>query len=112
MLKTFFLLLSAGKLGKVLTTCGTMLLSVFAYTLVFGWRYAVGLVGLVRMAPAAIQKADRMTPTHQAQRARRSSPQAINPVPSRRMIARGRSRAATQPPALCMIVALSTTATP
>lgn len=47
MLKTFFLLLSAGKLGKVLTTGGTMLLSVFAYTLVFGWRYAVGLVGLI-----------------------------------------------------------------
>lgn len=38
---------AAGKLGKFLTTGGTMLLSVFAYSFVFGWRYAVGFVALI-----------------------------------------------------------------
>ena len=40
-------LLAAGKLGKVLTSGGTMLLSVFAYALVYGWWYAVGFVLLI-----------------------------------------------------------------
>jgi Zn-dependent protease len=40
-------LFAAGKLGKFLTTGGTMLLSVFAYSFVFGWRYAVGFVALI-----------------------------------------------------------------
>lgn len=35
------------KFGKVLTTGGTMLLSVFTYAWVFGWRYAVGFVALL-----------------------------------------------------------------
>lgn len=47
MSKLLFWLISAGKLGKVLTTGGTMLLSVFAYSLVFGWPYAAGFVGLI-----------------------------------------------------------------
>lgn len=38
---------AAGKLGKFLTTGGTMLISVFAYSFVFGWRYAVGFVALI-----------------------------------------------------------------
>jgi Zn-dependent protease len=46
-MKFILLLLSAGKLGKLLTTGGTMVLSVFAYALVYGWGYAVGLVGLI-----------------------------------------------------------------
>ena len=46
-MKALLFLLSAGKLGKVLLTGGTMLLSVFAYALVFGWWYAVGFVGLI-----------------------------------------------------------------
>ena len=37
----------AGKMGKLLTTGGTMLLSVFAYSLVFGWPYALGFVILI-----------------------------------------------------------------
>lgn len=37
----------AGKLGKVLLTCGTMVISIFAYSLVFGWYYALGLVLLI-----------------------------------------------------------------
>jgi Zn-dependent protease len=41
------LLFSAGKLGKLLTTGGTMLLSVVAYAFVFGWWYAVGFVLLL-----------------------------------------------------------------
>ena len=37
----------AGKMGKLLTTGGTMLLSIFAYSMVFGWPYAVGFVLLI-----------------------------------------------------------------
>ena len=40
-------LLVGGKFGKLLMTGGTMALSVFAYALSYGWRYAVGLVGLI-----------------------------------------------------------------
>jgi Zn-dependent protease len=40
-------LLAAGKLGKVALTGGTMLLSVFAYALIYGWPYAVGFVALI-----------------------------------------------------------------
>ena len=47
MLKLLGALLAAGKLGKVALTGGTMLLSVFAYALVFGWWYAVGFVALI-----------------------------------------------------------------
>ena len=46
MIKTL-LLLKAGKLGKVLLTGGTMLLSVIAYSWFFGWWYAVGFVALI-----------------------------------------------------------------
>jgi len=47
MIKTLLLLLKAGKLGKVLLSGGTMLLSVIAYSWIFGWWYAVGFVGLI-----------------------------------------------------------------
>ena len=47
MLKLLGYLFAAGKLGKVALTGGTMLLSVFAYALVFGWWYAVGFVLLI-----------------------------------------------------------------
>jgi Zn-dependent protease len=40
-------LLAAGKMGKMLTTGGTMLLSMLAYSWVFGWRYAAGFVLLI-----------------------------------------------------------------
>ncbi|BCA56449.1 hypothetical protein W02_35890 [Nitrospira sp. KM1] len=46
-MKTLLLLLSAGKLGKAAVTAGTMLLSMGAYALVFGWWYAVGFVLLI-----------------------------------------------------------------
>lgn len=45
--KLLFLLFGGVKLGKLLLTGGTMLLSVFAYGLVFGWRYAAGFVLLI-----------------------------------------------------------------
>jgi len=45
--KFLIALLFAGKLGKLLGTGGTMLLSVFAYAWIFGWAYAVGFVGLL-----------------------------------------------------------------
>jgi Zn-dependent protease len=40
-------LLAAGKLGKLLTTGGTMLLSMLVYSWVFGWKYAAGFVLLI-----------------------------------------------------------------
>ena len=40
-------LAKAAKLGKLFLTSGTMLLSVFAYSWVFGWPYAVGFVALI-----------------------------------------------------------------
>ena len=46
-MKVLLALLAAGKLGKVLLTGGTMIISVFAYALVFGWWYAVGFVLLI-----------------------------------------------------------------
>ena len=47
MVKLLLLLLSGAKLGKLLVTGGSMLLSVFAYSLIFGWRYAVGFVAML-----------------------------------------------------------------
>lgn len=47
MIKALLLLLNAGKLGKLFLTGGTMLLSVIAYSWVFGWWYAVGFVILI-----------------------------------------------------------------
>jgi Zn-dependent protease len=46
-MKVLLALLTAGKLGKVLTTGGTMLFSMLAYSWIFGWPYAVGFVVLL-----------------------------------------------------------------
>lgn len=46
-MKFLLLLLTAGKLGKVLVSGGSMLLSVVAYAFIYGWRYAAGFVGLI-----------------------------------------------------------------
>jgi len=45
--KLLVALLAAGKFGKLLTTGGTMLLSMAVYAWVFGWPYAVGFVLLI-----------------------------------------------------------------
>ncbi|HJV69994.1 site-2 protease family protein [Ideonella sp.] len=45
--KLLLLLLSGAKLGPLLKTGGTMLVSVVLYAFVFGWRYAVGFVALL-----------------------------------------------------------------
>ena len=47
MLKLLLALLAAGKLGKVLLTGGTMIISVFAYALLYGFWYALGFVLLI-----------------------------------------------------------------
>jgi Zn-dependent protease len=47
MIKTLLTLLTLGKLGFVLKTGGTMILSVGVYAFVFGWWYAVGIVLLI-----------------------------------------------------------------
>ena len=46
-MKLLLLLLGGLKLGKLLTTGGTMLISVAAYSFIFGWPYAVGFVLLI-----------------------------------------------------------------
>ena len=47
MIKTILTLLAPGKLGFVLKTGGTMIISVAVYAFVFGWWYAVGIVLLI-----------------------------------------------------------------
>jgi Zn-dependent protease len=47
MLKLVFLLFAGLKFGKLLTTGGTMLISVVVYAFIYGWRYAVGFVALL-----------------------------------------------------------------
>ena len=47
MIKALLLLLKFAKLGPLLKSAGFMLVSVGAYALLFGWRYAVGLVLLL-----------------------------------------------------------------
>ena len=46
-LALIFGLFKAAKFGKFLLSGGTMLLSVFTYAWLYGWWYAVGLVGLL-----------------------------------------------------------------
>ena len=46
-MKLLLLLLGTVKLGKIATTGGTMLLSLATYALVWGWRYAAGVVALL-----------------------------------------------------------------
>jgi Zn-dependent protease len=47
MIKLLLLLLSGAKLGKLLTTGGTMLVSLVVYAFVFGWKYAAGFIVLL-----------------------------------------------------------------
>jgi Zn-dependent protease len=46
-IKLLLLFLKGAKLGKILLSAGTMAISVIVYAWVFGWRYAVGFVGLI-----------------------------------------------------------------
>jgi Zn-dependent protease len=46
-IKILALLFTSAKLGKLLLVVGTMALSIAAYSLVFGWVYAVGFVALI-----------------------------------------------------------------
>jgi Zn-dependent protease len=47
MIKLLLLLLSGAKLGKLLASGGSMLLSIVVYAFIYGWRYAVGFVTLL-----------------------------------------------------------------
>ena len=47
MSKLLLLLFSGAKLSKLLLTVGSMLVSIVAYSFIFGWPYAVGFVGLI-----------------------------------------------------------------
>jgi Zn-dependent protease len=47
MSRIFLLLLAGLKFGKLFATVGTMLLSIGVYAIVFGWRYAVGIVAML-----------------------------------------------------------------
>ncbi|MGC3962564.1 MAG: site-2 protease family protein [Rhodocyclaceae bacterium] len=46
-MKLLLLLLSGAKFGKIAMSSGTMLVSVFAYSWIYGWRYAAGFVALL-----------------------------------------------------------------
>jgi Zn-dependent protease len=45
--KLLLLLLGGAKFGKLLTTGGTMLISLGVYALIWGWRYAAGFIALL-----------------------------------------------------------------
>ena len=47
MIKLLLLVLTGAKFGKVLLTGGSMILSVVAYSWIFGWWYAAGFVALI-----------------------------------------------------------------
>ena len=47
MIKILLLLLSGAKLGKLLTTGGSMLISLVVYAFIFGWKYAAGFIALL-----------------------------------------------------------------
>ena len=47
MTKLLLLLLGGAKFGKLLTTGGTMLISLQVYGWMFGWRYAAGFIPFV-----------------------------------------------------------------
>ncbi len=47
MIKALLLLFGAGKLGKVLFSVGSMLLSLVIYAQLFGWPYAAGFMALL-----------------------------------------------------------------
>ena len=47
MFKLLALLLSGAKFGKLLTTGGTMLVSLVVYAWIYGWRYAAGFIALL-----------------------------------------------------------------
>ena len=46
-MKFLLLLLTGAKFGKILLTAGTMILSIIAYSWIFGWWYAIGFVLLI-----------------------------------------------------------------
>lgn len=46
-MKLLLLLFKSAKFGKVLLTSGTMLISVFAYSWIWGWPYALGFVLMI-----------------------------------------------------------------
>ena len=46
-MKTLMLLLAAGKFGKFLISGGSMLIAIGTYTIIYGWKYAVGFVLLL-----------------------------------------------------------------
>jgi Zn-dependent protease len=47
LLVALFGVVKVAKFGKFLISGGTMLVSVFVYAWIYGWRYAVGFVGLI-----------------------------------------------------------------
>lgn len=46
-MKTILAIFLAGKIGKIIVSGGSMLVSVFAYSMVYGWRYSVGFVAML-----------------------------------------------------------------
>ncbi|MBK5054181.1 hypothetical protein [Paraburkholderia domus] len=62
MTKLLILLLGGLKLGKILTTTGTMLLSIVVYAIFYGWRFAAGFfLNLFNMIPLSPFDGGRIT---------------------------------------------------
>ena len=47
MSRIFLLILAGLKFGKLFGTVGTMLIAIGVYAIVFGWRYAIGIVAML-----------------------------------------------------------------
>jgi Zn-dependent protease len=47
LIKLLLLLLSGAKFGKLLTSGGTMLISLVVYAFIFGWKYAAGFIAML-----------------------------------------------------------------
>lgn len=46
-MKAILALVLAGKLGQVIMSGGSMLVSIFAYAFIYGWKYAIGFVAML-----------------------------------------------------------------
>lgn len=51
-MKSLLALFTVLKLGKVLTSAGSMLFSVWVYALIFGWKFGVGFIALLAIHEA------------------------------------------------------------
>ena len=71
MIKALFLFLASLKLGKVLLSVGSMLLTIWVYTTIYGLPFAAGFVGLILVHELGHYAAARECPRQDAGQPRR-----------------------------------------